>query len=277
MSQEFGVPLTEVHFDPTHIPLFIVLIKTPSRAVGVVGDKKVRSDDQLNPAQITKGRGTDDAPDGALMVHAGICTVVDEFGPVPFFGHIIDGNQNGHTAAAEQLALYRKHLRPTKLTMISDRGTFSVGHLLRLQKEKFHALCSAPWHEFRPLFDEQRTLLKWKKASYLSIEQQRRRKDQSDLPLEHYELAEVEHTLMIPRANKPFPYACSSSSAQPIRESFASSDKNRLPRFGRDWSTFNVAWPPEIARPTPPQSPAASKGCLVVSKQPAISRGRWCR
>jgi transposase len=204
VSREFGVPLTEVHFDPTHI-LFTGAYQDAEPREGVVGKDEVRSDEQLQPAQITKGRATDDAPDGALMVHAGICTYVDEFGPLPFFGHTLDGNQNGHTAVAEQFALFRKHLKPTQLTMISDRGTFSVGHLLRLQKEKFHALCSAPWHEFRPLFDEQRTRLKWKKASYLSIEQQRRRKDQSDLPLEHYELAEVEHTLSDPESKQTLP------------------------------------------------------------------------
>src|SRR5207237_2461342 len=134
--------------------------------------------------------------DGARMIHAGLCTHVDEFGPLPLFGHTVDGNQNGHTAVAEQFALLRKHLRLAEVTMFSDRGTFSVGHLLRLSREGFHAVCSAPWSEFRPLFDQHRQRLAWKKASYLSIEQQRRRKDQTDLPLEHYELAVLRHTMV---------------------------------------------------------------------------------
>ena len=99
--------------------------------LGVVDGKQVRSDGELSPAHIAKGRGTDDAPDGALMIHAGSVTIVDEFGPLPFFGHTVDGNQNGHTAVAENLALMQKHLQLQKITMISDRGTFSVGHLLR--------------------------------------------------------------------------------------------------------------------------------------------------
>jgi transposase len=204
VSRAFGVSLTEVHFDPTHI-LFTGAYEDAEPREGVVGANVIHSDDNLKPAHITKGRGTDDAPEGALMVHAGLCTYVDEFGPLPFFGHMIDGNQNGHTAVAEQFALYRKHLRPTKLTMFSDRGTFSVGHLLRLLNEGFHGVCSAPWQEFRPLFDEHRLTLKWKKASYLSMEQQRRRKDQSDLPLEHYELAEVKHTLADPESKQEVP------------------------------------------------------------------------
>jgi transposase len=195
VAKEFGVALAEIHYDPTHI-LFTGAYEDAMARDGVVGTDVTRSDDALMPAHITMGRATDDAPDGALMIHAGLCTVVDEFGPLPLFGHTIDGNQNGHTAVAEQLALLRKHLPLTKLTMFSDRGTFSVGHLLRLTKEGFHAVCSAPWKEFQPLFDEHHKKLTWKTASYLSIEQRRRRKDKSELPLEHYDLAVLNHTLV---------------------------------------------------------------------------------
>jgi len=135
-----------------------------------------------------------DTPNDVQLIHAGLCTIVDEWGPLPIFGHTVSGNDNGHTAVAEQLALLQKHLRPTELTMISDRGTFSVGHLLRLEDAGYHAIVAAPWDEFRPLFDRQRTSLTWKKAGYLSIEQQRRRR-QGDLPQEHYELAVVRHEL----------------------------------------------------------------------------------
>lgn len=204
ICREFGVLLKEVHFDPTHI-LFTGAYENAEPREGVVGADMIRSDKSLKPAHITKGRGTDDAPDGALMIHAGLCTHVDEFGPLPFFGQTVDGNQNGHTAVVEQLALYCKHLRPMEVTFISDRGTFSVGHLARLRKEGFYAVCSAPWHEFRPLFDEHRQSLKWKKASYLSMEQQRRRKDKSDLPLEHYELAAVRHTLVDEESKEQVP------------------------------------------------------------------------
>ncbi len=65
----------------------------------------------------------------------------------------------------EQLALIRKYLKPNHLTMISDRGTFSVGHLLRLQEAGgSYAICSAPWGEFRERFDAHRKTLIWKKA-----------------------------------------------------------------------------------------------------------------
>ena len=136
-----------------------------------------------------------DAPKDVQMIHAGLCTVVDEFGPWPIFGHTVAGNQNGHTAVAEQLALLKKHLHPPELTMISDRGTFSAGHLLRLSDAGYHAIAAAPWGDFRALFDEQWNNLLWKKATDLSLEQQRRR-TQGNLPQEHYELAVHRHQLI---------------------------------------------------------------------------------
>ena len=193
VSQEFAVPLTELHYDPTHILLHGAYEGSRARAALQAGGE-VRSDARLPAAHITHGRPLADVPQGAQLLHAGLCTVVDQWGPLPIFGHTVGGNENGHTAVADQLALLQKHLRPPELTMISDRGTFSVGHLLRLADDRYHAIVAAPWVEFRPLFDQERARLKWKRASYLSIEQQRRRR-QGKLPHEHYDLAVVRHTL----------------------------------------------------------------------------------
>jgi len=194
VSREFRVPLRDVHYDPMHILLCGAYEEAVARETRYA-DGTIRTDDALSPAHITTGRATDDAPRGSLMIHAGVCTHVDRFGPLPFFGHTIDGNQNGRTAVGEQFALWQKYLPFTKVTMISDRGTFSAGHLRRLTDAGGQAICSAPWDEFQALFDGQRRTLKWKTASYLSIEQQRRRTAASELPQEHYELAEVPHEL----------------------------------------------------------------------------------
>jgi transposase len=198
VAQEFQVPLNALHYDPTHL-LFEGAYEGAEPREGVLDrsgtTERIRSNDQLSPAHITKGRAMDDAPKGSVMIHVGLCTHVDEWGPLPLFGHTVDGNQNGRTAIDEQLALIRQQLKPPALTMISDRGTFSVGHLLRLQAEHYHGLCSAPWGEFRELFDQHRQNLTWKQASYLSLEQQRRRQVKSELPQEHYELAVVRHEL----------------------------------------------------------------------------------
>lgn len=193
VAHEFGVSLSELHYDPTHLVLHGAYEQSqPRDAFTTAGE--IRSDTRLPAAHITQGRPMSDTPQGVQLLHAGLCTVVDEWGPLPIFGHTVSGNENGHTAVAEQLALLRKHLRPPELTMISDRGTFSVGHLLRLEAGGHHAIVAAPWDEFRPLFDKEHGGLKWKKATYLSIEQQRRR-HQGNLPQEHYELAVVRHTL----------------------------------------------------------------------------------
>jgi len=146
----------------------------------------------------------EDAAHAGRMVHAGLCTVVDEFGPLPIYGHTVSGNQNGRTAVAEQFALIVKHLKPPDLTMISDRGTYSIVHLARMKREGFDALCSAPWNDFRELYDRRRKTLKWNRATHLSLEQQRRRR-QGDLPHEHYELAVVRHRLTDPTTKQPFP------------------------------------------------------------------------
>lgn len=203
VSHEFGVPLREVHYDPTHILFEGAYDNAVTRAAAVIDGATTRSDDALDPARITAGRGTDDAPPGSLMIHAGLSTVMDEWGPLPLFGHTIDGNQNGRTAIAEQLALLRKHLPFPQLTMISDRGTFSAGHLQRLKDAGGAALCSAPWDEFRPLFDEHRKTLLWKQASFHSVEQQRRRDIGSTMPQEHYDLTELCHHLTDPDSGKP--------------------------------------------------------------------------
>jgi transposase len=217
IAEEFDVPLRDLHYDPTHV-LFTGAYADAQPRAGVVGSASdsdsgrgsgsgtkrrrgaeqtsfVRSDGTLEPAHITVGRAMDDVPRGAKMIHVGLGVHVDRFGPLPICGHTIDGNQNGRTAVHEQTELLRQHLPTLKMTIISDRGTYSVGHLLRLQDAGCVAICSAPWGEFRELFDQQRKSLTWKRASYLSIEQQRRRDQSSDLPREHYDLAVLKHTL----------------------------------------------------------------------------------
>ena len=209
VSEEFGIPLREFHYDPTHI-LFTGAYEEAVPRQGVVvkeGDAAgtILSDDLLEPAHITKGRAMEDAPKGSKMIHAGLCVQVDEYGPLPIYGHTVDGNQNGRHAVHEQFELLHKHLPKLKLTMISDRGTYSVGHLLRLKDSGCDAICSAPWGEFSKLFDEKFKSLSWNTATYLSIEQQRRREQHSDLPHEGYKLAVLRHTLTDEQTHRDLP------------------------------------------------------------------------
>jgi len=173
VSREFDTPIEQFHDDPTHLIFHGAYEASQARGALRTDAGEVRSDGRLAAAHITAGRPMSDAPKDVRWIHAGLCTIVDAWGPLPIFGHTVSGNDNGHTAVAEQRALLRKHLRPPELTMISDRGTFSVGHLLRLKDAGYHAIAAAPWDEFRGLFDTQRPGLKWKQATYLSIQQQR--------------------------------------------------------------------------------------------------------
>ncbi len=145
VSHEFGVSLSEIHYDPTHLVLHGAYESSQPRDALQTEAGEVRSDGRLPPAHITPGRPRSDAPQDVPWIHAGLCTVVDAWGPLPLFGHTVSGNDNGHTAVAEQRALLRKLLRPPELTMISDRGTFSVGHLLRLKDAGYHAIIAAAW------------------------------------------------------------------------------------------------------------------------------------
>jgi hypothetical protein len=126
------------------------------------------------------------------LIHAGRGTVGDQFGPGPIFGHTVDGTQNGHTAVAEQRALFKKHVRPPERTLFSDRGTLSAGHVLRLHADGFHAVAAAPGAACRPRFDQHHQGLKWPRARYLSREHQRRRPP-GERPGEHDDLAVVAH------------------------------------------------------------------------------------
>ena len=65
VCKEFDVPLTELHYDPTHL-LFEGAYESSTPREGVIGERSgeehICSDDELAAAHITKGRSTDDAP-----------------------------------------------------------------------------------------------------------------------------------------------------------------------------------------------------------------------
>jgi transposase len=195
------LPWPRIHFDTTHL-LF----------TGAYDDSRPRPEHLplppqtpsalFPPAHLTYGYGAEDAK----LVQVGVCAVVDDQGAIPLFSHVLDGNRNGHDAIAQTVELLRQHLPPPPdLLLVSDRGTFSAGHVARCQRHGYHVLCSAPWQDYRTLFDQQRGRLHWQRASYLSFEQQRRRDTGSTLPQEHYELAVVRHHLLDPDTQQQIP------------------------------------------------------------------------
>jgi transposase len=193
------LPLDHLHFDPTHLIFHGAYESSQPRPETLSWPPTAGGD--VPPAHITHGYGADEK-----LIQVGVTALVDELGAVPILSQCLDGNHNGHTAIQQQSDWLRAAglLRPGAL-LISDRGTFSVEHVARLERHDCHALCSVPWDDYRALYDSQAARLSWRPATYLSLEQQRRRECGSSLPQEFYELAVVRHTLTDPETQEPLP------------------------------------------------------------------------
>jgi transposase len=196
-----NLPRDRVHFDLTHLHFEGAYEASRPRPSHLPVPPLTPSAD-FPPAHITYGYGTSDVK----LVQAGLSAVIDERGAVPLLGQFLDGNRNGHPAIEQHFELLRQHLPPVDdLLMVSDRGTFSVAHVARLHRHGAHVLCSVPWNDFRAIFEQHRAALHWQRASYLSIEQQRRRASNSSLPQEHYDLAVLRHELLDPDSHESIP------------------------------------------------------------------------
>ncbi len=193
------LPRDCLHFDPTHLIFHGAYESSQPRPADTPWPPSAGGD--VPPAPITHGYGAD-----SKLIQVGVTSVVDELGAVPLLGQCLDGNDNGHTAIRQQCdwLLAEGLLRPGTL-LISDRGTFSVEHVARLHRHDCPTLCSVPWGDYRELYDRHAARLNWQRASYLSLEQQRRRDTGSSLPHEYYDVAVVRHTLTDPETNQPLP------------------------------------------------------------------------
>jgi hypothetical protein len=190
-----------LHFDPTHLHFCGAYDSSQPRPDHLPLPPTTPAAD-CPPAHLTYGHGAADVK----LVQVGVCAVVDDLGALPLFGHVLDGNSNGHTAIDQSFALLSHYLPPPpEFLMVSDRGTFSAGHVARLHRHGRAVLCSVPWPDYRALFDQHRPHLRWHRASYLSQEQQRRRATQSSLPREHYDLAVIRHQLLDPETQEGIP------------------------------------------------------------------------
>ena len=195
-----GLSLDRLHFDPTAILLCGAYDASQPRPAWPA-DAPFRGDRLLPPAHLGHGYSAD-----ANMCQFGQLAIVDDQGALPVLGHCLDGNRNGHPAIRETFQLAQRHLAlPSDLLLISDRGTCSVEHLARLHRLGYTALCSAQWQDYRAIFEANRDRLHWQRASFLSVEQRRRRDSQSALPKEHYELAVLRHTLRDPTDGRHIP------------------------------------------------------------------------
>jgi transposase len=188
-----------LHFDTTHLIFYGAYEASQPRPDD--SPWPPRSSAAVPPAHITHGYAADEK-----LIHVGIAAAVDDLGALPILGQCLDGNHNNHTAIRQQSEwLLDQGLLSPGALLVSDRGTFSVEHIARLHRHGCHVLCSAPWTDYQALYDAQAGRLSWRRASFLSQEQQRRREVGSALPREHYDLAVVRHTLTDPEAGHPIP------------------------------------------------------------------------
>jgi len=195
VAGEFGIPLDELHFDPTHITFYGEYGGSEARPDVLAHDGDVRMNDRLAAAHITKGRRIDGVRKISKIVHADLCFAVDEYGGVPVFVHVQSGNENGMTGIADHHALFRELIPINKTVVISDAGTFSIQYVKRSLADGLYIICAIPKTQARNLYEKHASSLQWSEASYRSIEQQRRRDSGSSLPLEHHQLAEIPHEL----------------------------------------------------------------------------------
>jgi hypothetical protein len=200
VASTFRLPLDRLHYDTTHL-LFCGAYETSQSIPENTPRPPLTSSADFPPVHLAHGYITADAK----MIHVGLFSVVDDQGAVPLFGNALSGNNNSHTAVAQQFPLLQNYVQPAPLLLVSDRGTYSIGHVTRLHQAGHHVLCSVPWHEFQPLFDQHRARLLWKHASFLSVEQRRRRQAPSTLPKEYYQLAVLRHPLTNPETGANIP------------------------------------------------------------------------
>jgi len=197
VAREFGISLNELHYDPTHITFYGEYKSSEPRPDVLAGGALAGGGMTDGPAaaHVTTGRRIDGVRKISKIVHAGLCFAADEHGGVPIFAHVQSGNENGMTGIADHHVLLGEQIPINGTVMISDAGTYSIQHVKRSLADGMDIICAIPKTQARALYEKHVFSLDWSEASYRSIEQQRRRDCCSSLPLEHHELAEIQHEL----------------------------------------------------------------------------------
>jgi len=261
-----GLTLANCHFDTTHLVLYGSYDRSTPRPPHDL--ERLLDDLRMSPAHISRGYLT-----RYKMLQLGLTAVVDDLGAVPVACHLFDGNRNGHTGIKEQYHLLRNFLQlPEDFLLVSDRGTCSVEHLATLRRHGHYAICAAPWQDYGPLFEQHRQRLLWKKASYLSLEQ-RRRREASSLPREEYHLAVLNHSLTDPATKEPF-------SCRLIFVHSSAADKEAKERREKNIACIqaglaNLAEKLERAHPTTTPESVARQIAKLLGKRSAAQHFRW--
>jgi len=150
----FRLPLEHLHYDTTHL-FFYGAYEASEPIPDHLALPPTTLSAQFPPAHITHGYPAKDIK----LVHAGLCSVVDDFGAVPLVGTLSAATTTAelHQPVLPSPGNYHPQLLANPILMISDRGTYSVRHVARLYHANHHALCSVPWGDFQALFEQHRS------------------------------------------------------------------------------------------------------------------------
>jgi hypothetical protein len=259
--------LHHLHFDTTHLVFYGAYENSRPRPLVPVDE--LRGDSAMSAAHIGHGYLT-----RHRMIQAGLLALVDELGALPVFQQCLDGQRNGFSAIREHYQLLRRHVPlPDELLFVSDRGTCSAEHIGRLYRHGHHVLCSAPWHDYRGLYEQHAEHLSWRTASFLSIEQQRRRAVNSALPREDYQLAVVHDELRDPCGGSTIPTrVIFVRSSAGVKEARQRRDKNiALIREGLERIADKVV----RAHPRTDPTSVARQVARLFGKKAAAAYFRW--
>jgi transposase len=185
---QFDLPLGVLHYDPTHF-LFYGEYENQHEAVDLLNIRRGRH---------SLGRKS------VKEAQVGVNVANDGLGSVPVFFNTGSGNEQHSTLAARNLEKIQKHLKPKRLLLIEDRGSFSREHGFKIHQDGFHFIAALPWSQ------ELRGLLKtigeeeFEASRFLSIaEAKKRQAAKPPSTWESYRLAERPQTWKHPDRKNP--------------------------------------------------------------------------
>lgn len=182
-AAEFHIPLEKLHYDPTHF-LFYGEYENQRDAPDLL---KVTWGRHHRPGQSIK------------EAQVGVNVASDGLGSIPLFFITGCGKENHRALAARNLELLQKHVRPQKLLLIEDRGSFSHAHGFTLRDQGFQFISSLPWSEDLQAVLKTIPQNEFETSRFLSIAETKKR--QASKPAstwEYYRVAERPHLWKAP-------------------------------------------------------------------------------
>ncbi|MDP1814630.1 MAG: hypothetical protein Q8K92_09310 [Leadbetterella sp.] len=106
----------------------------------------------------------------------------DEYGQVPIYYEDLSGNASSTAVTIQNMENLQKHLKPDHIIRISDRGCFSPKVAIKTKESGFDYISSIDFSKsYKDLFFECASSgIVWENLTYLSINQQKKEKEDRD-------------------------------------------------------------------------------------------------